>query len=189
MSTFTSGAELSIETAPSEQWYALYTCSRHEKQVAAQLEQRGLEFFLPLYASVRRWKDRRVELDLPLFPGYVFVHIPLRERVRVLQVPGAVHFVAFQGTPSALAAEDVERLRNGLRSGVRAEPHPYLTIGRRVRVVRGPLTGMQGILLRRKERFRLVLSIELIMRSVAVEVDACDVEPASFSRVAALTDF
>jgi transcription antitermination factor NusG len=161
------------------QWYALYTCSRHEKQVAVQLEQRGVELFLPLYASLRRWKDRRVQLDLPLFPGYVFVHIDLRDRVRVLEVPGTVRFVSFHGLPSALAKEDVEQLRSGLSLGIRAEPHPYLTVGRHVRVTRGPLVGMQGILLRRKDRFRLVLSIDLIMRSIAAEVDACDVEPIS----------
>ena len=139
--------------------------------------QREIDSFLPLYPSLRRWKDRRVQRELPLFPSYVFVHIRLRDRVRALEVPGAVRFVAFHGMPSALAKEDVERLRYGLSLGIRAEPHPYLTVGRRVRVTGGPLIGMQGILMRRKDRFRLLLSIDLIMRSIAVEVDACDVEP------------
>ena len=163
----------------SPQWYALYTCSRHEKQVAIQLQQHQVEFFLPLYSSTRRWKDRRVQLELPLFPGYVFVHIALHDRMQVLGIPGAVRFVAFRGLPTVLDKQDVERLRNGLNSGVRAAPHPYLVLGRRVRVVRGPMVGMQGILLRRKHHSRLVLSIDLIMRSIAVEIDACDVEPVS----------
>lgn len=158
-------------------WYALYTCARHEKQVAVQLERQHFEFYLPMYASVRRWKDRRVELDLPLFPSYVFVRLALRDRVRVLSLPGAVRFVASRGIPAPLPKDDMDRLRSGLNCGVHAEPHPYLTAGRRVRVVRGPLSGTEGILLRRKDRFRLVLSIDLIMRSVVVEVDTCDVQP------------
>lgn len=161
------------------QWYALYTCSRHEKQVAAHLEQRHREVFLPLYASVRRWKDRRVELHLPLFPSYLFVRIPPQDRIEVLNVPGAVRFVAFNGRPAAVEEDDLLKLREALAEGLRAHPHPYLKIGRRVRVRSGPLVGMEGILTRRKDRFRLVLSIDIIMRSVAVEVDASDVEPLS----------
>ncbi len=158
-------------------WYALYTCARHEKQVALQLERQHFEFYLPTYASVRRWKDRRVTLDLPLFPSYIFVHIALRDRLRVLGIPGTVRFVASRGIPAPLAKDEMDRLRTGLICGIHAEPHPYLVAGRRVRVVRGPLSGMEGILLRRKDRFRLVLSIDLIMRSVAVEIDTCDVQP------------
>jgi transcription antitermination factor NusG len=165
---------LALETA---QWYALYTSSRHEKQVAAFLSQRDVEFFLPLYNSIRRWKDRRVELQLPLFPGYIFVHVALRNRLTVLTAPGAVRFVAFNGRPAVLPETDLTRLRSGLDYGVSAQPHPYLQVGRRVRVRGGPLAGIEGILVRKKERFRLVVSIDLIMRSIAVEVDAADVEP------------
>ena len=165
--------------ASSVSWYALYTCSRHEKQVAVHLEHREIEFFLPLYTSVHRWKDRRVNLHLPLFPGYVFVHTSLQRRLDVLNIPGAVRFVAFNGLPAPLAETDMLRLRNGFDAGVRAQPHPYLKIGRRVRVRRGPLAGLEGILLRKKDHCRLVISIDLIMRSVAVEVEAADVEPIS----------
>ncbi len=157
-------------------WYALYTCSRHEKQVAIQLQQRGIDFFLPLYLSRRRWKDRRVTLQLPLFPGYVFVRTSLQHRIEVLNIPGAARFVAFNGRPAALPESELLSLRSGLE-GVRAQPHPYLKIGRRVRVRSGPLAGTEGILLRQKDHFRLVISIDLIMRSIAVEVDGCDVEP------------
>lgn len=164
------------ETLPV-QWYALYTCSRHEKQVAAQLQQRDIEFFLPLYASIRRWKDRRIMLQMPLFPSYIFVHTSLQRRIHVLNIPGAVRFVAFNGRPAVLSQSDLLRLRSGLEQGLGAQPHPYLKVGRRVRVRSGPLAGTEGILVRRKDHFRLVVSIDLIMRSVAVDVDGCDVEP------------
>jgi transcription antitermination factor NusG len=158
-------------------WYALYTCPRHEKRVVQQIERHRISCFLPLYRSVRRWKDRRKELELALFPGYVFVRIALQDRLRVLQLASVVRFVSFSGRPLPLPQGEMEALMNGLRSGVRAEPHPYLTVGRRVRVKHGPLAGSQGILVRRKDKFRVVLSLDLIMRSVAVEVDEADVEP------------
>jgi transcription antitermination factor NusG len=158
-------------------WYAAYVCSRHEKQVVSQLQERQVTCLLPVYRSVRRWKDRRKELDLVLFPGYVFVNIDLKDRLRVLQVPSVVRFVSFNGHPAPLPDAEIETLSNGLASGIRAEPHPYLKVGHRVRVRSGPLAGAQGILIRRKDKFRLVLSIDLIMRSVAVEVDEADVEP------------
>lgn len=158
-------------------WYALYTCPRHEKRVAQQIEQRHISCFLPLYRSVRRWKDRRKELQLALFPGYVFVRIAPRDRLRVLQLSGAVRFVSFNGHPAPLPDGEIEALMNALESGVRAEPHPYLTVGRRVRVKYGPLARSQGILVRRKDRFRVVISLDLLMRSVGVEVDESDIEP------------
>jgi transcription antitermination factor NusG len=162
---------------PQSHWYAAHVRSRHEKQVARQLEERHVNCFLPVYRSVRRWKDRRKELELVLFPGYVFVHLDLKDRLRVLQVPSVVRFVSFNGHPAPLPDAEIEVLLNGLAKGVRAEPHPYLKVGHRVRVKYGPLAGTQGILTRRKDKFRLVLSIDLIMRSVAVEVDEADVEP------------
>jgi len=112
-----------------------------------------------------------------LFPGYVFVHLDLKDRLRVLQVPSVVRFVSFNGHPAPLPQVEIESLISGLAKGVRAEPHPYLKVGHRVRVKYGPLAGAQGILVRRKEKFRVVLSIDLIMRSVAVEVDEADIEP------------
>ena len=158
-------------------WYAAYTNANREKRVAQQLGAWEVEHFLPLYASIRRWKDRRVELELPLFPGYVFVRILLGDRLRVLQVPGVAQLVGFGGVPAALPAEEIEALRSSLAHGVRAEPHPFLTKGRRVRVRAGPLTGVEGILTRRKNRARFVLSVEPIQRSVAVEVEIADLEP------------
>ena len=158
-------------------WYASYTSPRHEKHVARQLESQGVQCFLPLYRSSRRWKDRRKVLDLPLFPGYVFVQIALRDRLRVLRVPGIVQLVSFAGLPHALPDEDIAALRNGLLRSARLEPHPFLRKGCRVRVRSGPMSGTEGILIRRKDHFRVVVSIELIQRSVAAEVDECDIEP------------
>ncbi len=161
---------------PGASWYALYTAPRHEKFVADQIDRQGIACFLPLYRSVRRWKDRRKELAMVLFPGYVFVRMALQNRVRVLQLPGAVRLVGFNGQPAALPPEEIEDLRTRLSGSTNIEPHPYLSAGRRVRVRSGPLRGLEGIIVRTKERCRIVLTIHLIMRSVAVEVDEGDVE-------------
>jgi transcription antitermination factor NusG len=166
-----------VDALAIPQWYAAYTSAQHEKKVAAELERRSVESFLPVYSSVRRWRDRQVQLELPLFPGYVFVHVALRERLRVLQVPGVAKLVGFGGLPVALPGEEIEALRVGLDGRLRAEPHPFLTVGRRVRLKSGPLAGMQGILLRKKGKYRVVISIELIQRAVAVELETLEVEP------------
>ncbi len=168
-----------VEAVSSSAWFAVYTCANHEKRVAAHLGARGVEHFLPLYRSRRVWKDRRVFLELPLFPGYLFARFALPERLRVLDVPGVVRLVGFNGQPYPLAESEVETLRSGIHSAPRIEPYPYLTAGSRVRIARGPLAGMQGILVRRKNVCRVVLSLELIARSAAVEVDAADIERVS----------
>ena len=159
-------------------WYAACTRANHEKRVAEQLEGRAVEYFLPLYKSVRRWKDRRVQLEMPLFSGYVFVRVPLGDRMQVLQIRGLAKLVGFGGSPVALPDEEIDALRVSLARGVRAEPHPYLTVGRRVRILAGSLAGQEGFLLRWKGSSRVVLSVELIQRSIAVEVDAANLEPA-----------
>ncbi len=174
-----AGGRVSVPTVtPVPRWYAAYVCSRQEKIVEKQLQERNVQCFLPLYTSIRRWKDRRKELSMALFPGYVFVHTDLTDRIRILQLPGVVRFVSFNGTPAPLADGEIEILSKGIAGGVAASPHPYLKIGRRVRIRYGPLAGAEGILLRRKEKVRVVISIDLIMRSVAVELDEADVEPA-----------
>jgi len=159
-------------------WYAAYTWVHHEKRVAQQLEERRVHCFLPLYRSVRRWKDRRKVLELALFPGYVFVRMDLRDRLQVLQLPGVVRLVSSRGQPASLPESEMEALYRGLTNQFSGEPHPYLKVGRRVRIVRGPLAGSEGILVRKKDWLRVVLSIDLLMRSVAIEVDAADLEPA-----------
>jgi transcription antitermination factor NusG len=157
-------------------WYVAHTSANHEKRVTQQLHERSVENFLPLYDSVRRWKDRRMKLQLPLFPGYVFVRLPLRERLKVLQVPGVARLISFNGQPAALPDKEIEALRTGLAAQLRAEPHTFLTVGRRVRVKSGALEGVEGILIRKKNAFRVVLSLDLIMKSASVEVDASDLE-------------
>jgi len=158
-------------------WYAAYTCARHEKRVAQQLLQRQVECFLPLYESLRRWADRRKLVQLPLFPGYVFVRIALKDRLKVLEIPSVAHLVGFNGHPVPLADTEVEAIRTCAARGNRVEPHPYLKVGRRARILHGPLSGLEGVLLRRRGRCRFVISLQLIKRSLAVEVGEEDLNP------------
>jgi transcription antitermination factor NusG len=116
-------------------------------------------------------------LDLPLFPGYVFVRLALRDRMRVVQIPSVVRLVGFHSRPTALPETEMEIMRTGLSERLRAEPHPFLTVGRRVRIKSGPLAGLEGILLRKKGHFRFVLSVTLIQRSVVADLDAAVIEP------------
>jgi transcription antitermination factor NusG len=157
-------------------WYAVYTRANHERRVADQFVERGVEHFLPQYESLRKWKDRKVRLQMPLFPGYVFVQLALQNRLRVLEVPGVAYLVGFGGRPVAVPEGEFAKVRQFLKQGLRAEPHPYLNAGRRVRVRSGPLEGMEGIVLRRKNGCRLVISLELIQRAMAVDVNSTDVE-------------
>jgi len=181
-STIESGANSIITTSFSlpaayiePHWYVAQTCAQHEKRVAEQLDRRCIENFLPLYERVSRWKDRRVRLQQPLFSGYVFVRLALRERLRVLEIQSVARLVGFGGTPVALPDEEMDGIRNSLKYQMRAEPYPYLAVGQRVFLQSGPLQGLEGILVRRKQRVRLVVSVALIQRSIAVEVDAADV--------------
>jgi len=168
--------------APSDptmkQWFAVYTTCRHEKRVAAHLEHRAIEHYLPLYSAHRRWKDgSRVVLSLPLFPGYVFVRIGRDQRVPVLEVPGVLWVVGKSGSqPTPLPEFEVETLRAAL-DPLRVEPYPMLATGQRVRIRVGALAGIEGIVVRRKNSFRIVITLELIMQSIAVEVNADDLEP------------
>jgi transcription antitermination factor NusG len=158
-------------------WYAAYTCANHEKGVTQQMQRRSVECFLPLYESVRRWKDRRVRLQQPLFPGYVFVRVSLRDRLQVLKVPGVAKLVGFDGHPTPVPNEDIEAVRACLIGRHSVQPHHYLQRGRRVRVLSGPLAGLTGMVVREKKTTRLVVSLDLLMRSVSVELDTADFVP------------
>ena len=158
-------------------WYAVYTRSRHEKTVAQQLGHKSVDHFLPLFETIRNWRNGRFRIRLPLFPGYLFVHIALQERLQVLQVPGVVGLVSSNGMPVALPQAEIETIRDALTKGLQAHPHPYLTVGSRVRINSGPLEGLNGILVRKKGQLRVVVSVDLIMRSIAVDIDASEVEP------------
>ena len=172
-------ADSSLATRYSSRplWYAACTRARHEKRVAEQLAGRSVDYFLPLYTSVRQWKDRRVGLQLPLFPGYVFVRIALRNRLRILEIPSVARLVGFGGTPTPLPEDEIAALKLGLESGVRALPYPYLKIGRRVHNTSGPFEGLEGILIRKKNDFRFVISVDLIQRSILLAIDASSMEP------------
>lgn len=160
-------------------WYAACIRSRHEKSVARQLARKSVEAFVPLYETVRRWRNGQHRVQLPLFTGYTFVRIALRDRLHILKVPGVVRLVGFNGMPVPLPDGEIERLRQALTSGTKAEPHPFLTAGRRVRITAGPLAGNEGILVRRRGILRVVLSIDVIRRSILVEVEANSLEPGS----------
>jgi transcription antitermination factor NusG len=152
-------------------WYAAYTSANHEKHVAGELRRRSMECYLPLYDSIRRWKDRRVRLELPLFPGYVFVRLALRDRLQVLRVPGVARLVGFDGQPAVVPTEDIEAIRTCLAGDHPLLPHRYLERGQRVRVLSGPLAGLTGVVVRQKKQTRVVISFELLMRSVVVELE------------------
>ncbi len=157
-------------------WYAVYTRSRHEHLVKKQLDHKGIVNFLPLYAKISQWKDRKKEIHLPLFPGYVFVKIAVQERMEVLKSFGAVHIVGDGCTPLPIEDEQIENVRAFIERGLACDPHPYLNVGNRVRIHAGPLRGFEGILIRMKNRYRFVLSVDLIQRSVAVEIDCSTIE-------------
>jgi transcription antitermination factor NusG len=160
-------------------WWALYTRHQHEKTVADMLAAKGFEVFLPLYESMRRWKDRQKMLSLPLFPCYVFVRGGLNRRLQVVTTPG-VHMVLSHGEHVALIPEiEIDAIRKTLEGPFRVEPHPFLKCGERVRVIRGTLEGVEGILVRKKNQTRLVLSVAMVAQSVAVEIDAADVVPVT----------
>ena len=158
-------------------WYAAYTCAHHEKRVAQQLEERQIEAFLPTYRSVRRWKDRKKVLELPLFPSYIFVQLEAHRRLDLLRLPGVLGLVTFQGKPATVASAEIENLRHGLSDLTVVHPHPYLKAGRRVRVRCGAMAGVEGVLVRKRDQSRVVLSISLLQRSVSVDIDEADVEP------------
>jgi transcription antitermination factor NusG len=155
-------------------WYALQVRSRHEALVASHLSARGYELFLPLYTSRRKWSDRVKELSLPLFPGYVFCRLDVTNRLPVLSAPGVNSILGIGKTPMPLDETEIAAIDTMVKSGLPAKPWPFLKVGQAVRIESGPLCGIEGILTDFKGRHRLVLSITLLQRSVAVEVeDSC----------------
>jgi transcription antitermination factor NusG len=144
--------------------------------VADILSRKGFEIFLPLYSTIHRWKDRNKQLSLPLYPGYVFVYDNLERKLPILTTPGVHSIVGMAGCPEPIPDSEIHTVKRIVESSLAVEPHPYLRCGDRVRVLMGPLEGIEGILVRKKNDFRLVLSVEMLMKSVAVEIDAALVE-------------
>lgn len=159
-------------------WYAVRVKPKFEKVVAQSLVSKGLSSFLPLYRERRRWSDRVKLVELPLFPGYVFCSLDVRQRLPVLQTPGVLHFVSFDGEPAPVEPSEIEALLRAADSGAALAPWPYLREGQRVVVARGPMKGLNGILLKVRDEFRLIISVTLLQRSVAVEIDREAVRPA-----------
>jgi len=170
-------------------WYAVYTRHQHEKNVARVLESKGLEVFLPLYTAIHRWKDRNKRLLLPLFPCYLFVRNPQELWQPILSTPGVHSVVGFSKRPATIPWVELEAIRRLVGSDLGAEPHPFLVCGARVRLRAGPLQGIEGLLLRKKTIWKLVVSIEMLQRAVAVEVDASIVEPVSAPKPQSVAGF
>lgn len=161
---------------PLAPWHALYTRHQHEKMVADLLSRKGFDVFLPVYNATRRWKDRTKELSLPLFPSYVFVKGGLDRQLQIMTTPGVCSLLTVAGRAAVIPDEEISAVQRMVASSSHVEPHPFLKCGDRVRVISGALEGIEGILVRKKNSIRLVLSVELLMKSVAIEVDAWTVE-------------
>jgi transcription antitermination factor NusG len=160
-------------------WYAVQTHARHERKVTAQLEEKGVTTFLPLVTEVHRWSDRGKVVELPLFSCYAFVHMAhsVEARLEVLQTPGVIGFVGIHGVGILIPDKEIEDIRTLLAHNADCAPYPFLKVGRRVRIRGGCFDGVEGILVAKKSDRSLVVSIELIQRSVAVRIDGYDLEP------------
>lgn len=182
---------MSMEAQNNDLWYALRVKSRYENSVASHLQARGFESFSPVYKCRRRWSDRFKEIELPLFPGYVFCQFDPSNRLPILTVPGIVHVVGSGRTPIPVEQTEIEAIQTAVKSGLPRKPWPFLEVGQKVRLEHGPLCGVEGILVGFRGHQRLVLSVTLLQRSVAVQVDEAWVSPLrpsfSTSSAASLT--
>ena len=159
-------------------WFAIHTRHQHENVAAHSLAYKGFEVFLPQYTSVRQWSDRTKKLSAPLFPCYLFLRGGLEQQLSILTAPGVQGFVGFAGVPAIIPDVEIEAVRRTIARCLHVEPYPFLKCGDWVRVKCGPLEGIEGILVRNKSQLRLVLSVQIVQKSAAVEVDAWMVERA-----------
>lgn len=169
------------------QWFALRIRSQHEAKVAAALQSKGYEEFLPLYRIRRRWSDRFKEIYRPLFPGYVFCRFDVNQRLPILVTPGVMLIVGSGKIPLAVDDNEITALQSIVKSGLQAQPWPFLQVGQRVRIEQGSLEGVEGILIGLKGPHRLVVSVTLLQRSVAVEIDEHWATPLPHSRSVSIT--
>jgi transcription antitermination factor NusG len=165
------------EVSNKQEWYAVYTKSRHEKLAEINLKNRGVTTFLPLREVVSRWKDRNKTINVPLFPSYVFVKIGFMDMHKVMYTKGVLKVIGCNDTPVPVPAEQVEAIRTLIQSKLKYDPYPYLDMGREVLIKSGPLQGIIGKIMEKRSKHRFVLSIDLIKKSVSVEVDVLDMEP------------
>jgi transcription antitermination factor NusG len=160
-------------------WYAVHVRSNFERLVYRSLSDKGYDLFFPTYTARRQWSDRSKETDVPLFPGYLFCRFDAGQRLPIVTTPGVVQIVGNGKTPEAVSDQEIEAIERVLQSGLPYQPCPSMRIGQTVVVDSGPLSGVHGQLLQIRSRYRLVLSITLLQRSIAVEVDASWVSPSS----------
>ena len=160
-------------------WYAVWVKSRYENIVESHLRARGYESFLPLCKCQRRWSDRFKEIELPLFPGYVFCQFNPLNRLPILSIPGVIHVVGVGRIPVPIDESEIAVIQAAVKSGLPSQPWPFLQVGHKVRIEYGPLSGLEGILLDFRGRQRIVISVTLLQRSVAVQVDGAWVRPMS----------
>jgi transcription antitermination factor NusG len=168
--------------APEESnWYAVHIMARHEKRVAAQFEEMRVCTFLPLLHQVHRWSDRRTVVEIPMFSCYAFVHMvqTVEERLKVLRTPGVLGFVGSERQGTSIPDEQIESLRKAVSEKVPCLPHPFISAGKRVRIRGGSLDGVEGILMRQGGDHSLVISVELLQRSVSIRVEGYDIELVS----------
>lgn len=165
------------------EWYAIRTKSRFEKTVAMSVRAKGYEVLLPLYRDPRRWGGRNCEVELPLFSGYVFASFDPRRRLPILQTPGVVQIVGAQEGPWPMDSREIENIGRVVELNILATPWPFLSPGEVVEITRGPLAGIQGTFVRRKNGHRLILSVSLLQRAIAVEVDVSITKPRSLRRL------
>jgi transcription antitermination factor NusG len=157
-------------------WYAVQTRARHEKKVAKQLQEKGVTTFLPLVIHIHRWSDRRKVVELPLFPCYAFARLGPQTRLPALQTPGVLSIVGAHGVGAPIPNKEIEDIQTLLAQNVTSSPYPFIKVGQRVRIRGGCLDGVEGILVAEKSNRRLVVSVELIQRSVSVQIDGYEVE-------------
>ena len=165
-----------VQRISSRGWLVLYTRHQHEKLIAESLTNKGFEVFLPLYTAIHTWKDRKKELSLPLFPCYVFLRGGLERQLDILTTPGVFSFIGINGRPAMVPSQEIESIRQAAKTSLRIEPYPFLQHGERVRVKSGPFEGIEGILTHKKNVYRLVLTVEMLGKSAAVEIDRSMVE-------------
>jgi len=161
----------------NEVWYALKVRPRSEKQVSVNLSGKGYELFLPLYKRRSHWSDRVKTLEVPLFPGYLFCQFDVTKRLPILQTPGVISVVGIGKCPEPIDVDEIDAIRTVVASGVGYQPYPYLAVGDAVRVEHGALAGVVGLITQVKNEFRLIISVNLLMRSVSVEIDRSWVDP------------
>lgn len=162
---------MSSPTSQHLPWYGIRTRSNQEKVAAAGLHGKGFLEYLPLYRTRRRWSDRIVEMEKPLFPGYVFCRFDAKKRLPIVTTPGVVSVVGFGNEPAPIDDHEIEAVRSALHSGLAAEPYPFMREGQRIRVTRGAMEGVEGILLKKKNEWRIVVSVTMLQRSVSIEID------------------